>query len=535
RARLRRDQLGDRQGAAADLKKLHDLSPSDAEVMNELSSLLEQLGDHKGRIQLFEDQILRGRDPAQRAELARKVARLWEEELGDAREAADAWRRVLRMKANDAEATSGLERAKAGKLNHNPTPVVAAPIPPAPLTRQAAPTASLLEAAMSGDPEDSFVSDPGRNRAPEPAPTRLDAAATSAALAEVAATTGPNEVFKGIPEETADSDDAEQALADVPARPDGYDLVGQPTPVVPLEALAALSGEVTGNLEGFNAAAEAAVPQAEPSSSGYMLSESSSNGEIHAAISTRPPTIPPGPRVDDAFLGSGDSAPAETPAASEVFPLSGATDPGAPAQDSGDWAQQQQHAAWQQQQQQQQQQQGGWQDQAAWQQSGWQQQQHGQQGYDPQQQYPEQGATPEQAAWAQQQQAHAWAQQHAGWQQQQTDGWAQQQGQYPQVNPAGWQQQQQPQQQQGWEQQQQAWQQQQQPQEGWQQQPQQPQQGWGQQQGWEGQHPSAPPGPVSRPPAPASKPPAPGSSRPPQPGDEDIEDVDDAELIEDEP
>ena len=94
--------------------------------MNELSGLLLELGDHRGMIQLYEDQILRGRDPAQRAELARKVARLWEEELGDAREAADAWRRVLRMKAGDPEATAGLERAKTGKLKRTPPPPFAA-------------------------------------------------------------------------------------------------------------------------------------------------------------------------------------------------------------------------------------------------------------------------------------------------------------------------------------------------------------------------------------------------------------------------
>ncbi len=120
RASHRRDELGDKQGAATDLKKLHDLSPSDQDVMNELSALLEALGDHRGMINLYEDQILRGRDPSQRAELARKVARLWEEEIGDAREAADAWRRVLRMKAADPEATTGLERAKAGNLKKAP-------------------------------------------------------------------------------------------------------------------------------------------------------------------------------------------------------------------------------------------------------------------------------------------------------------------------------------------------------------------------------------------------------------------------------
>ncbi|WP_438002606.1 hypothetical protein WME89_26935 [Sorangium sp. So ce321] len=122
RARLRRDVLGDRQGAATDLKKLHDLSPSDHDVMNELSGLLQDLGDHRGMILLYEDQILRGRDPAQRAELARKVARIWEEELGEGREAADAWRRVLRMKAGDPDATAGLERAKSGNLKRTPPP-----------------------------------------------------------------------------------------------------------------------------------------------------------------------------------------------------------------------------------------------------------------------------------------------------------------------------------------------------------------------------------------------------------------------------
>src|SRR5262245_10379978 len=64
-----------------------------------------------------------------RAELARKVATIWEEDLGDAREAADAWRRVLRMKAGDPDATAGLERAKSGKLNRRLPPP---PIPEAP-------------------------------------------------------------------------------------------------------------------------------------------------------------------------------------------------------------------------------------------------------------------------------------------------------------------------------------------------------------------------------------------------------------------
>jgi hypothetical protein len=116
RAKIRRDQIVDHQGAAQDLKKLHDLSPNDGAVMEELAGLLTDLGDFKTLVQVYEDQILRGKDMSVRAELARKVARISEEQLADAREAADAWRRVLRMKQGDTEATAGLERAKTNAL-----------------------------------------------------------------------------------------------------------------------------------------------------------------------------------------------------------------------------------------------------------------------------------------------------------------------------------------------------------------------------------------------------------------------------------
>jgi hypothetical protein len=119
RAQLRIDQLDDKQGAAADLKRIHDLSPADQGVIQQLGELYEEIGDYKGMVQLIEDQILRGKDPALRTDLARKVARLWEERLCDAREAADAWRRVLRMKAGDPEAAAGLDRAKSNMLKRS--------------------------------------------------------------------------------------------------------------------------------------------------------------------------------------------------------------------------------------------------------------------------------------------------------------------------------------------------------------------------------------------------------------------------------
>lgn len=145
RSALLRERLDDRRGAADDLKRLHDLSPSDQAVSDSLGELYRELGDWRGMVQLFEDQILRGKDPAARAEIARQVARLWEERLQDPREAADAWRRVLRMKAGDEEAQEGLARAKSNMLKKPddadlappPEAAVPAPVAKAPVDQEA--------------------------------------------------------------------------------------------------------------------------------------------------------------------------------------------------------------------------------------------------------------------------------------------------------------------------------------------------------------------------------------------------------------
>ncbi|MGZ3417517.1 MAG: hypothetical protein ACXVEE_06600 [Polyangiales bacterium] len=116
RATLRREKLDDFDGALRDLKKLHELAPADTAVTEKYRELLTEANDYRGLIQLHEDQILRSKDQGVRADMARSIARLWEERLGDAREAADAWRRVLRLKPQDPEATAGLDRAKRNKL-----------------------------------------------------------------------------------------------------------------------------------------------------------------------------------------------------------------------------------------------------------------------------------------------------------------------------------------------------------------------------------------------------------------------------------
>jgi hypothetical protein len=170
--------------------------------MEKLSALYTELEDYRGMVALYEDQILRGRDQSQRAELARKVARLWEERLDDAREAADAWRRVLRMKAGDPEATAGLDRAKSNMLK-KPSPddedfaplKPKAPSAPPPedaatahesvQTEQADTTAMDLEAAA--DAASEAAGEPAQTDVPggdEPQPTTPPAPAVAAELAQ---------------------------------------------------------------------------------------------------------------------------------------------------------------------------------------------------------------------------------------------------------------------------------------------------------------------------------------------------------------
>jgi tetratricopeptide (TPR) repeat protein len=112
RATIRKTYLSNAAGCADDLKRLHELAPGDEAILRQLEALYAELGDYRGLVQLYENQILRGRDPNARAELARRVALIWRDKLKDARETADAWRRVLRMKPGDSEAKEGVMLAK---------------------------------------------------------------------------------------------------------------------------------------------------------------------------------------------------------------------------------------------------------------------------------------------------------------------------------------------------------------------------------------------------------------------------------------
>lgn len=180
RATLRQEKLADFDGALADLRRLHELAPADQGITERYGALLREANDFRGLVQLLEDQILRSKDQAVRADLARQIAHIWEQKLGEPREAADAWRRVLRLKAGDAEATEGLDRAKRNKLKFDPAAVpppraVTVP-PPKPSTPPPAPRNSAAPAAPS-------LASIRRSTVPPPPPPAPLPAVSSAASA----------------------------------------------------------------------------------------------------------------------------------------------------------------------------------------------------------------------------------------------------------------------------------------------------------------------------------------------------------------
>lgn len=227
RADLRAGELADKKGAAEDLKRLHELAPSDTEVMEKLSALYTELEDYRGMVQLFEDQILRGRDQGQRAELARKVARLWEERLDDAREAADAWRRVLRMKAGDQEAAAGLERAKSNMLKKpSPDEEPSRPVPPPKAPPLPPPPAPPEEEAKAETEKD----EPEEPERAEASPPESDGTSSPTSSEDIPKTQASVESIPPPPDEAASKEDgAESAPLPPPVQRLTPSIEDQPT------------------------------------------------------------------------------------------------------------------------------------------------------------------------------------------------------------------------------------------------------------------------------------------------------------------
>jgi hypothetical protein len=192
--------------------------------MDELTQLLTELGDFRGMVHVLEDQILRGKDPQARAELARKVARLWEEQLKDPREAADAWRRVLRMKPGDPDAQAGLERAKSDMLKQRQEETAAKPQGDDGEADAGGTPAPVAAKAHAATPKSGAAKKHEHAHSAEPAPAP-EPASDSGEPASADAEDGP------APQEPTDSavpvaDDDEEEILSV----DDSELVDEPEP-----------------------------------------------------------------------------------------------------------------------------------------------------------------------------------------------------------------------------------------------------------------------------------------------------------------
>ncbi len=263
RAQLRLSALADKAGAVEDYKRLHELSPTDAVVTERLTELYTELGDHRGMVKLYEDQILRSKDQALRLEIARKVAMLWEGELADAREAADAWRRVLRMKAGDPEGTAGLERAKAAMLNR----------PAAGSEPHAAPKAPASEPRSAMKPEEppEATAKVAEALAPEVPSAEIVAAPTPEALGEQQRAAAP-----GTTTEPSAQGDEPAAPADVSEGAKG------PEAAVPGSLVAAVPGSLA-DAGLAETPAEVRANQDEPAAEAHVVEGAATGSVLKAA------------------------------------------------------------------------------------------------------------------------------------------------------------------------------------------------------------------------------------------------------------
>jgi hypothetical protein len=193
------------------------LAPADADVISELSALYTALEDYRGMVQLYEDQILRSKDQTLRADLSREVALLWRDRLKDARETADAWRRVLRLRPGDAEATEGLTAAKQAMLKQRTETAAKAPAEE-PVKEEPAQVAAKEEAAK----QEAGVDQPAKAEAAPEEPVQDDLAKMDAAPVsneasdEVSVDLGDS--VTNPPPGTSDDDDAMSAAVTVPPK-----------------------------------------------------------------------------------------------------------------------------------------------------------------------------------------------------------------------------------------------------------------------------------------------------------------------------
>jgi tetratricopeptide (TPR) repeat protein len=122
RARILHERLGKPSEAADAYLRLWALRPSDANVLARLRMCLLETDRVHELISAYDRELARRKDPAERADLLRDIAELWENGAKNVWEARDAWKRLLRLVPNDPEALAAIARIERSRSQPPPDP-----------------------------------------------------------------------------------------------------------------------------------------------------------------------------------------------------------------------------------------------------------------------------------------------------------------------------------------------------------------------------------------------------------------------------
>jgi len=123
-AKIREEHLGRPEEAAEEYMRSISMNPDDEWVLRRLRFCLIETGRVQDLIGVLERRLGRLSDDAERVRQLRQLAKLWEDDAGNAWEALDTWKRVLKIAPADPQAKEAVSRL-AKKTKEKPAPKAA--------------------------------------------------------------------------------------------------------------------------------------------------------------------------------------------------------------------------------------------------------------------------------------------------------------------------------------------------------------------------------------------------------------------------
>lgn len=170
------EELGDHRSAAEVWTQLSTVLAADAEARERLRACLRAAGRHQELLVELARDLRQARAPAERRELLKAVARVWEEDLGNRWEALDAWKKVAKEHPDDEQARAAIGRLEAKK--HVESDVALA----------------VPRIERSGEDEYADLTDPSEGATEEPSGATFDAGPRAARAGAAQAAAGAQDL-----------------------------------------------------------------------------------------------------------------------------------------------------------------------------------------------------------------------------------------------------------------------------------------------------------------------------------------------------